>query len=202
MSSMNTSADNAVGYCRPPRASRFKPGQSGNPNGRPKRAKGQQEHFLDTPIDVMVKGKRVSMTWSAWYFCQLRRLAMGGNQDIARMLLEADARIERAKKRWPVRCYTLVEKVDVDSGGFCIYSLTHAILSLGIARKAFAYCSTARIVLEPWVVQAALDRYEGPALTQEEQRIVFAATRCPHQVHWPDWWLPEYRGSRRRPKSR
>lgn len=32
--------DNDVGYKKPPRHSRFKPGQSGNPNGRPKGAKG------------------------------------------------------------------------------------------------------------------------------------------------------------------
>lgn len=31
--------DYAVGYGRPPQASRFKPGQSGNPNGRPKGTK-------------------------------------------------------------------------------------------------------------------------------------------------------------------
>jgi hypothetical protein len=28
--------DEAVGYCRPPRHTRFKPGRSGNPKGRPK----------------------------------------------------------------------------------------------------------------------------------------------------------------------
>lgn len=32
--------DYAVGYCRPPKHSQFKPGQSGNPRGRPKAAKG------------------------------------------------------------------------------------------------------------------------------------------------------------------
>ena len=29
--------DEGVGYCRPPKTSQFKPGQSGNPKGRPKR---------------------------------------------------------------------------------------------------------------------------------------------------------------------
>jgi hypothetical protein len=29
-----------VGNCRPPRSTRFRPGQSGNPRGRPKRARG------------------------------------------------------------------------------------------------------------------------------------------------------------------
>jgi Family of unknown function (DUF5681) len=28
--------DNAVGYCRPPKHTQFKAGQSGNPKGRPK----------------------------------------------------------------------------------------------------------------------------------------------------------------------
>ena len=32
-----------VGYCRPPRATRFRPGQSGNPRGRPRKPKPIQE---------------------------------------------------------------------------------------------------------------------------------------------------------------
>ena len=28
--------DNIIGYCKPPKADRWKPGQSGNPKGRPK----------------------------------------------------------------------------------------------------------------------------------------------------------------------
>jgi len=33
--------DSEVGYCRPPRNYQFKPGQSGNPKGRPKGAKNE-----------------------------------------------------------------------------------------------------------------------------------------------------------------
>lgn len=33
-------ADYEVGYCKPPKHTRFKPGRSGNPKGRPKAAKG------------------------------------------------------------------------------------------------------------------------------------------------------------------
>jgi hypothetical protein len=36
---MAKNRDYSVGYGRPPAATRFKPGQSGNPNGRPKGAK-------------------------------------------------------------------------------------------------------------------------------------------------------------------
>ena len=32
--------EDKVGNCRPPRSTRFRPGQSGNPRGRPKRAPG------------------------------------------------------------------------------------------------------------------------------------------------------------------
>jgi Family of unknown function (DUF5681) len=33
--------DDDIGYCRPPKSSRFKPGQSGNPKGRPKGARNR-----------------------------------------------------------------------------------------------------------------------------------------------------------------
>lgn len=198
---MKTPSSEQVGYRRPPRGSQFKPGQSGNPSGRPKRGQEPREHFLDTKVRVEVKGRHVSIRRSTWFFQHMRRMAMQGDKTIVRMLLEADSRIERWKKRRNLRYCVLVEKTDVDRPGFCIYSISQAILSLGMARKLYAYSSTARIVLEPWVVQEALDRFESPPLTPDEQRVVFAATRCPHKVRWPDWWLPEYRGSRRKTRK-
>lgn len=32
--------DDEVGYCKPPKQTRFKPGQSGNPNGKPRGSRG------------------------------------------------------------------------------------------------------------------------------------------------------------------
>jgi hypothetical protein len=44
---MATDDDDRVGYRHPPKASRFKPGQSGNPRGRPRHARNLKMEFLD-----------------------------------------------------------------------------------------------------------------------------------------------------------
>ena len=71
----------------------------------------------------------------------------------------------------------------VDTG-----SVTYALLPLRMARKLDPYRETVRIVLEPWLVEAALARLTGGALTPADQRIIVKATRTPHKVRWPKWW--------------
>ena len=46
--------DDEVGYGRPPRHSRFKPGQSGNPEGRPKGAKTRKSKHQDEQLKELV----------------------------------------------------------------------------------------------------------------------------------------------------
>ena len=57
-----------------------------------------------------------------------------------------------------------------------------------MARKLDRYRDTARMVLEPWIVEAALARLGDRRLTVEEQETVVGATRTPWKVRWPDWW--------------
>ena len=48
-----------VGYGRPPLHTRFKPGQSGNPKGRPKGAKNEDtilREIMNRPIDIREGG--------------------------------------------------------------------------------------------------------------------------------------------------
>ena len=56
-----------------------------------------------------------------------------------------------------------------------------------MATKLDPYRETARMALEPWLVEAALadlDRKLSPA----EQQTIVKATRTPHKVKWPEWW--------------
>jgi len=53
--------DYPVGFCRPPRHTRFRPGQSGNPRGRPKGAKNVAtalEQELNARVNITENGKR------------------------------------------------------------------------------------------------------------------------------------------------
>ena len=43
--------------------------------------------------------------------------------------------------------------------------------------------------LDPWIVEAALERLGSKRLSKEEQREVWDATRTPHKVNWPEWWV-------------
>jgi hypothetical protein len=66
-------------------------------------------------------------------------------------------------------------------------SVTSALMPLRMAGKLDPYRETARMALEPWLVEAALahlDRRLSPA----EQRTIVKATRTPHKVKWPEWW--------------
>jgi hypothetical protein len=59
---------------------------------------------------------------------------------------------------------------------------------IGMAFKADPFRPTARMLLEPWLVEAALRRLGDRRLSRKEQRTVWEATRTPRKVTWPTWW--------------
>lgn len=74
--------DDSVGYGRPPRAHQFKPGQSGNPNGRPKGRKNEAtmlDELLFKRIPVRQGGRDLRMTVIEAMFRRLVEDALKGN---------------------------------------------------------------------------------------------------------------------------
>jgi hypothetical protein len=63
-------------------------------------------------------------------------------------------------------------------------SVNSALEPLRMASKLDRYRPSARMALEPWLVEKALYRRLSP----EEQAKVARAVRAPNKVRWPDWW--------------
>lgn len=88
---MSQDEDDQVGYGRPPRHSRFKPGQSGNPRGRPKGARNLHSQIfteLMSPIAVTIDGQRQRMSPIMVVFKQLAAKGMKGDIKAARLLVD------------------------------------------------------------------------------------------------------------------
>ena len=92
--------------------------------------------------------------------------------------------IEYAKERFSTDhgFIRTITRVIVDPG-----SVTSVLEPLRMAKKLDPYRETARMALEPWLVEAALARLSGK-LSPAYQRTIVKATRTPHKVKWPDWW--------------
>ena len=72
-----------VGHCRPPRATRFRPGQSGNPRGRPKSARGLAAlvaEALGERVEAKENGRRRRITKLEAAVKQLVNRAAKGDQ--------------------------------------------------------------------------------------------------------------------------
>lgn len=89
--------DAKVGYGRPPKASRFKPGQSGNPKGRAKGVKNASTIFREeaqASIPVVVDGRKRNVAVLRLALRQLLRKAASGHVGAMRLALIENARVE------------------------------------------------------------------------------------------------------------
>ena len=78
-----------VGYCKPPKHTRFKPGQSGNPRGRPKRSKSFKTDVteeLREPIWVREGGRSRKVTKQRGIVKALVAVALKGNPKAVTLL--------------------------------------------------------------------------------------------------------------------
>jgi Family of unknown function (DUF5681) len=172
-----------VGYRKPPRTTRFTRGRSGNPAGRPRgrHREAPYEAVLGQMVKIREGGAERQVTAAEAFLLQLTKRALEGDDTAARASF---AVIEEARKRPGVSQpqVSVIIRYIVDPG-----SVTSVLEPLRMARKLDPYRETARMALEPWLVEAALARLSQP-LSPAEQRIIVKATRTPHKVRWPEWW--------------
>lgn len=82
--------DYDVGYGKPPKHTRFKPGQSGNPRGKPKRAKGLKTDLREEMaerVTIKENGKRIKVTKQRLMIKALAKKAANGDVKAAGQLV-------------------------------------------------------------------------------------------------------------------
>lgn len=178
-------AEDAIGYGRPPKATRFAKGRSGNPRGRPKGSRREipYDAVLGQKVIIREHGVERRLTAAEAFLLHLAKKGLEGEGASAR---QAMAAIESAREKRliaePLTFLTICRSF-VTPG-----SVSDAMECLRMARRLDRYREMRRIVLEPWIVEAALARLGARRLTRDEQQVVVRATRSPTKVRWPDWW--------------
>lgn len=106
-----------VGYGRPPKHSQFKPGQSGNPKGRPKGSKSQKTIIQDTlneKIAYLEGGQRRSASRRELLIYKLVEKALKGDARATAVLLDKDAAFEKGEQEGEQAAKA--SKEDIDAG--------------------------------------------------------------------------------------
>ena len=132
-------------------------------------------------VTIREGGVERRVTATEAFLLQHSKRALEGDGAATRTTL---AVIEYAKERIStlhgfLRTFT---RVIVDPG-----SVTYALMPLRMAKNLDPYRETARMALEPWLVEAALARLPQK-LSPADQRTIAKATRTPDKVKWPEWW--------------
>ena len=174
-----------AGYRNPPASSRFQKGRSGNPRGRPRGSKraAPYETILGQKVTVRESGRERRVTASEAFLLHITRKGLEGDGQAARVAMAAIEAARDKRMIGPTFAFNGITIQFVEPG-----SVTSALEPLKMGRRLDPYRGSVKVKLEPWLVQAALDRLGSKRLSLDEQRTIYGSTRTPHKVAWPEWW--------------
>ncbi|HUE79122.1 MAG TPA: DUF5681 domain-containing protein [Sphingomicrobium sp.] len=173
-----------IGYGRPPTATRFQKGRSGNPKGRPRNRRRDipYDALLGQMVTIREDGRERRVTAAEAFILQLTKKGLEGDSASARSSLAAieNARAARTARGGDIPLIRI---------RFRIFGLCCAVEDLGMGLLVHPTDEErVRLMLKPWIVEAALARLAPGSLSIEEQNTVLESTRTPEKVSWSDWW--------------
>ena len=184
-----------VGPGHPPKNTRFRKGVSGNPSGRPRKERRANPAsafavVIDRTLTITQDGKSREVTVEEALWHKTYQYAIAGSRSAQREVLKMIAKREahlNARKGKP-----RIAPVDVKIEYSGPADADEALLILGIATHHLARedCGEdrERLLLEPWAVQAALNRRRGGGkLTEQESEEIQRCTRNAETLCWPGW---------------
>jgi Family of unknown function (DUF5681) len=175
-----------TGYRKPPVSPRFRKGQSGNPKGRPPghHRQAPYEAVLGQKVTIREGGSERQVTAAEAFLLHLTKRGLEGDGPAARSAIQAIETARETRTTASTEPLTIITTISFVRPG----TVTCALERLHMGRRLDPHRPSARIMLEPWIVEAALACLGDRRFTPAEQRTVLAATRTPRKVQWPEWW--------------
>lgn len=167
---MDSSDDSdEVGYRKPPKRTRFKKGQSGNPRGRPKGSgmRSAAEKVLEQTVPITLDGVRRRVPITEALLMQLAQKALVGDSVARRDFLKIAKQVSQAYRD---------DEAAADNGLRITIVDVLEEFACGTSLEALGMIEKGRGVVEyqyqiaPWVVEAALTR--GVVLSEEQRARV------------------------------
>ena len=177
-----------VGPGRPPTATRFRKGQSGNPKGRPRAKPPAPNSAFDVILDRMLTltqgGIAREVTIEEALQLRTYQKAIEGDKmarrEVLRMIAEREAWFAKKSPR-AMLVERLIERTDP-------YNVHGAMILLGIADQASAtdqHDGKNSLLLQQWAVQAALSRRGSKSLSAKDVSEIKGCTRDAQTLSWP-----------------
>ena len=156
-----------VGYGRPPRATRFAPGASGNPSGRPRGTvaiRSSLDKILARKVSLRLDGKRRRVPATEAVLLQLSNKAMGGDpqsiRDYLRIAMSHGQDIEEAEAFDQDRLSPFIDA----------HAIVMGLLTMGLVQRS----DSGRLKLDPAVIEAVVGVEDDAALILRRHFVVGA----------------------------